>query len=179
MNEEKQIEVESTDLFGVEKAIRSIKHAQQSLDLDYRNKKQKLESKMTWLTSQKEMLMADIDVVKINNAKLFISTSGVRKNFYGDARGVLQQAIDDVLDDFKILRSNYFYTKNYDRWSGQGGYCPYGMCPSHGSVVFEIRMNRILDKHAIVPTEAINAILYFLNLLKDEKTRKVVLLENE
>lgn len=70
----------------------------------------------------------------------------------------------------KALRSEYFGTKSYDRWVGQRSDHAYGMCPSHGYIIFAIGL-RVRDRD-LTPEEIDDALYYLENMKKIEEFKE-------
>lgn len=69
------------------------------------------------------------------------------------------------------LRSTYFGTKNYDRWSGQRSDHSYGMGPRHGSTCFEIGLREDARNRDLTAEEREAAIYYLVNIEVIQKSR--------
>lgn len=86
----------------------------------------------------------------------------------GEAKEVIQRAIDDIANGCPLLKSRYFGTKNYDRWTGQAFTCSYGYGPSHGYEVFSIALKADARKRCLTDEET-EACIYTLLQLVDGK----------
>jgi hypothetical protein len=169
-------EMENYNLLEVESTINQTKQEISNEKKRHEDEMGKFNKKLEYYNHIKSMLMNNIDANKVENAKKFIRTEGVRNHFDGDASSQLAKAKQDVIDDFKILRREYIACKNYDRFIGQGLECQYGYGPRHGYVVFRIGL---WDTDAVISDEDKCDILYYLNLLDNKETRDKVLQENE
>lgn len=157
----------------IKETTEKIKETEEQFGKDVR----KLVLKLADYEKQKEILMSGFDLLRINNAKKYLYTEGVKKNFYGEALSKVKEAISDVTRGCLILKKQYIGCKNYDRFIGQGVNVEYGFCPRHGSVVMEIGLlpaARRID----FTDEQLSDMLYFLNLLTTETGRKI-LFDNE
>lgn len=86
-----------------------------------------------------------------------------------DAAAMRDEAIAEILKGGGRLVEEYFGTKDYDRWHGQGVSCSYGFGPKHGNVIFSIGLVRIVREREVRPAlnEAeINAAVYYLRNLE-------------
>lgn len=169
----------SMNLLDIEKEINENKKHLNKLTKDYEENKNVITMKMLNLEYQRNVLLGGLDLEKIENARRFIYTRGMRKNFYGDAHKKLIEAINDVTNGCVILRKEYLGCKDYDRFSGQGITCEYGYSPSHGSVVMEIGMKNEDRKKITITDDDLSDILYYLRNLESESNRQRLLRENE
>lgn len=172
------------NLLYIEKQLNELRVQEERLTKDYNKVLEKIKTEVSDLSHNRSLIMSNYDLNKILNAKRFIYTEGVKENFRGDASIQLSKAINDVTNDFKILRKQYIGCKDYDQWRCQGVDCEYGYCPSHGSVVFRIGMKERIERwdicHSKISDSEISDsdksdILCFLNLLTDKKSRDEIL----
>ena len=141
---------------------------------NFKTTEAKFQSLEKELLRQKELLVNDYNIDRIKNAERFISIKGVFKYYgCGDTEEMLLKAIKDVADGFKVLKREYFGCKNYERFVCQGVTCQYGYSPSHGSVCFEIELNRDFRNKKIEDTD-VEDVLYYLNNLKKLEFRNLI-----
>ncbi len=119
---------------------------------------------------------AGLDLDKIALAENFLGVTDYSRG--GDERNnARQDAIKwfagtlDMRNGYADLRSVYFGTKNYDRWSGQRADHSYGMGPRHGSTCFSIGLREDARKRDLTDDEREAAIYYLLNLEAIQKSR--------
>lgn len=119
---------------------------------------------------------AGLDLDKIVLAETFLHVTDYSRG--GDERNSARQdAIKwfadtlDVRNGYADLRSVYFGTKNYDRWSGQRADHSYGMGPRHGSTCFSIGLVEGARKRDLTEEEREAAIYYLLNIEAIQKSR--------
>lgn len=109
-----------------------------------------------------------LDTDKIQLAETVIHVYG-EYGPHGEQREMLAKAIEDIAAGCGNIRSVYFATKHYDRWSHQGCTHSYFMGPRHGSIVWSVGLQeaprqRVLAGGELSPAETEAAIYYLLNL---------------
>lgn len=168
------------NLLVIERELHKAIQDKENIEKEYKQKIKEQDYLISSLTHKKNIIMNDYNLEKIENAKRFLYTEGCKKNFYGEASSMLMKVIQDVIDGCKTLLNQYMGCKNYASFIGQGIICDYGMCPSHGSVVMRIGTTSKFREKEIIPTENdYSDMLYFLNLLLNEKSRNAVLTDRE
>lgn len=121
-----------------------------------------------------------MDLGLIALAESVIYVKGSYEKAGEDRARCIQAAINDLADDRKNLKREYFGTKDYDRWHGQTSNHPYMMGPRHGYVIFEIGLQkgfRAPHGRDLTPEEATAAIYYLHNLEKIQKSRNTAVAE--
>lgn len=113
------------------------------------------------------LCIANIDEAKVLLAEHVITVRGSFKSAGEDRQQVLEAAIADLLAGARRLRDRYLGTKDYAHWHGQSIECEYGMCPTHGSVIFRIELTRPLreamrQNGMPLNEEGIEAAVYYL-----------------
>jgi hypothetical protein len=172
--------MEKCNLISVEKNINKTLDLIKEEQNRHETRSNELNNKLSNLKHDKEILMNNLGLDKIKNAKRFVYTKGVKKNFYGDATKQLAEAIFDVSQNFKIMKKEYIGCKNYQGFDGQAVDCEYGMCPTYGSMILEIGLTSEFRNNKVVPDENdICDILYYLNLLTTQNGRDKVLKDYE
>ena len=122
-----------------------------------------------------------LDADKIAVGRTVLNVRGLYARAGDDRAQALRAATTDlVLSGGIVLSREYFATKSYDRWHGQYVTCEYGMCPRHGSIIFEIGMSpdcrkRLRDGGCLteVETEAAVYLLTVLPQLQDAEAAAV------
>lgn len=123
-------------------------------------------------TSENETLIAQ-EKAGLDHDKILLAEHVLGARGYGlgegDKPAQVRAAIADILDGCKLLRREYFATKNYDRFRSQGTRHPYGYGPSHGSVNFQIGLSdpvrkRIREGGSLTADE-IEAAVYYLTCI--------------
>ncbi len=107
------------------------------------------------------MLGINLDMVELAESIIYI------KGFSRLREDMIQDAITDVLADFKHLRVCNIAIKDYERFAGQRTDCGYGLCPSYGYIVSEIGMQKSARCDAIITPDAVEAVMYFLNVCRN------------
>ena len=105
------------------------------------------------------MLGVDVDMVELAESIIYI------KGFSRLREDMIQDAITDVLTDFKHLRVCNIAIKDYERFAGQRTDCEYGMGPRHGYIVSEIGMHP--SRTAVIDPDEVEAVMYFLNCCRN------------
>lgn len=124
------------------------------------------------LTQTRVHLLEGKDGLKLERAAKVLTLNVQSKRdtiVSGDRLSAVKDAIDDLArNQGKRLMTEFFGTKNYDRWIDQRDDCAYGFGPCHGSTVFAIGLRQIVRDNGISKEDA-EAAIYALNLMVDEK----------
>lgn len=115
-------------------------------------------------TRQRNLLLDGLDAAKIELADHVIYVRGDYERAGQDRAQCREDAIRELLAGGGRLRTEYCGTKNYERWRGQLSGHPYGMGPRHGSIVFEIGMQRTVRGRDLTADEIDAAVYYLRNL---------------
>lgn len=109
---------------------------------------------------------SNLDLARIDRAKKVLYTMGSFACAGEDRFGAVDLAKRDVIEGGGWLWKGIRGTKDYDRWHGQGVDCEYGMCPRHGSIIFEIGIprDRRAQEHKLTPEEIEDALYLLLNI---------------
>lgn len=113
---------------------------------------------------------AGFDMEKIAAGRTILYVQGQFAKAGDERAAVLRRGITDLSENGgTVLSREYFATKSYDRWHGQFLSCEYGMCPRHGSVIFEVGMigehrKRLRDGGSLTEAE-LEAAVYLLTVL--------------
>lgn len=110
---------------------------------------------------QRNLLAESIDPVKILLAEHVIYVRGTYEHAGEDRVACLEEAIRELAKGGGLLRTQYCGTKSYDRWRGQHSNHAYGMGPRHGSIIFEIGLQRPVRQRDL-STEEVDAAIYYL-----------------
>lgn len=116
---------------------------------------------------ERSLVLKGVPLTAVRTAEDVVWVRGESRAGDHDAQTMLRAAIADLAHGPKELRRDYFGTKDYDRWRGQGFKCSYGRAPSHGSIVFEVGLRgegRSTREYSAEEIEA--AILYLMTFLK-------------
>lgn len=167
-------------LLEIENKLIEIRKEEELLKSDYEKNIKTLANKKADLVQKQKIVMNNYNLDKIENARKFIYTKSLKKNFYGDASLSLSESIKDCLSGFQILKDEYLGIKDYASFIGRGIRCSYGMCPSYGSVMMRIGINEDYrhGKHSFTEDE-LDDCLYYLKLLKDANFRNKILKDGE
>lgn len=112
------------------------------------------------------------DLGKIEIAKTIVHIRGSFAKGGKERGSVIQDAIKQFATGEPVGRglwTEYFGTKNYDRWSGQRSNHEYGYGPKHGSTVFAVEINsniRMSTPQSELTERQIEAVVYFLTHLE-------------
>jgi len=111
---------------------------------------------------------AGLDQKRIDTAERVIYVHG-EYGPYGDDQSQLNSAVQDIANGCKVMATEFFGCKNFDRFRHQGSPHPYGYGPRHGSICFEIGMTRerrkaLLEGGTLTQAEKDAAIYYLINL---------------
>ena len=118
---------------------------------------------------------AGLDLARIALAETVLAVTDYSKG--GQDRDLKrQQAIrwlgtQEPASGHGSLRYEFFGTKNYDGWVGQGNNCQYGYGPRHGYTCFSIGLTPDARKRDLTPEEAGAAIYYLLNIERVQAAR--------
>lgn len=82
---------------------------------------------------------------------------------YGEARSCIEDAIADLIDGCKRLKSGFFGCKSYDRWACQRSDCSYGCGPRHGSI--KIAIGLVDRNHQLTEEEITICVSYLRKML--------------
>lgn len=134
----------------------------------YVDSKASLTRQLDGVKRLRSMASEGIDVAKVQIAESLLTLQGdlnVRGSYHSKTR---LQAVECAIDDLattggEVLRKEYVGVKNYAGFGDQRFDCEYGYGPSHGYIVFSIRLN-VRDR-ALTPDE-IEACIYTLELFK-------------
>ena len=158
----KTIELELHDLYTEQKELVN----------KFEEDKRKLTNRIRQAEITKQLLVNDYNIDKIEQAKDILLVEGIPYAGYNEASRAIEDAILDVAKGVVYMRSKYIGCKNYEGWTCQREDHPYGYGPRHGSTVFKLGLR---DSTKILSEEDIEACLYFLNSLKSEKFREILL----
>lgn len=114
---------------------------------------------------ERELVLRGVPLDVVRTAESVLEVRGRGRAGDHEARAMIAAAIDDLAGGARELRHDYFGTKDYDRWRGQGVKCEYGRSPSHGSVVFSIGLRDDARRRELEPDEVEASILYLMALL--------------
>lgn len=159
------------NLYEVEVEIVKLKEKIREEEKIHYNVMLEFEKKMKVLEKDKNMLMHNLFLDRINNAKRFINWRGLKRIGMGETLRCIDDVIEDICNKkFKIL-NEYFGCKNYDGYICQYETHKYFMGPKHGTMVFTIGATKEWRDGEITPTdEDLSDILYVLNLfLTDDR----------
>lgn len=168
------------NIIQLENRVREVRGLVDEENKRHETAKNKFAIELDELEKVRYAIMHSLDMDSIQTAKKYIYTKGVKENFRGDAFRTLCECITDCSTGFKKIRREYFGCKDYSGFWGQGCDCEYGYGPSHGHIVFEIGL-RLDARKAIdlISEPDACAIVYYLNLLKDNENRKGLLRDHE
>lgn len=167
-------------LLEIENKLTELRKEEERLKSEYEKNIKTLANEKSDLLQKQKIIMNNYNLDKIENARKFIYTKSLKKNFYGDASISLSESIKDCLSGFPILKSEYLGIKDYSGFIGQGIRCSYGRSPSYGSVMMRIGINEDYryNKHSFTEDE-LDDCLYYLKLLKDADFRSKILKDGE
>lgn len=144
------------------------------------SKRKSAELKAAADVAEREYILAtksDLDIERIRRAETIVRVRGLNNYGGGESPGALSDAISWFAGSlpyspYKDLNSQYFGTKDYDRWTHQRTDCEYGMGPGHGSIVFAIELNRDFRGSGLTEDQR-NDCIYYLEALRQGKLKTV------
>lgn len=115
-----------------------------------------------------QRILMNLDSAIILHAEHIIYVRGNYQKAGEDRASCREGAIQQILKGGGTLFEEYYGTKNYDRWHGQGSNHPYWAGPSHGSIIFEIGLTKPVRARTekTLTEEEINACIYYLRNLE-------------
>lgn len=128
-----------------------------------------LKAELRIAREQETMALGGLDLNRILHAEHVLRIYG---RLGGESASAIEDARKAILAGGGRLRTEFFGTKNYDRWSGQRCDCSYGYGPSHGYIVFEIGLTSEARKRDLTAEEIEDA-LYLLGNVKAYLDAKV------
>ena len=137
-----------------------------------------LQAQIAAAEAQIRLHTLSLDVEKIALAESVIYVRGSYAEAGTDRAGELEGAIADLVAGCPNLRTEYFGTKDYDRWHGQASRHTYGYGPKHGSIIFAIGLTKaVRDCFKVagyaIKEESVDAAVYYLrNLEKIQQARR-------
>jgi hypothetical protein len=118
---------------------------------------------------------AALDPEKIALAETVIQVHGLFEKAGEDRESARTAAVHWIATGeggYRGLKSEFFGTKDYDRWHGQRSDHEYGYGPKHGSVIFCIGLVTEARKRDLTEPEKEAAIYYLLNLTAIQKAQQ-------
>jgi len=139
-----------------------------------REERERHERAMKGLRSELELAVSNaticangIDDSKVLLAENVIYVHGNYEKAGEDRIGCREDALSDILQGGKKIKTEYFGTKNYAHWHGQRSDHSYGCGPKHGSINFQIGLIQpIRERDGLLTEEEIEAAVYYLRNLK-------------
>lgn len=157
------------NLLNVENEL-ILKNAELMKAMDAHEKFMKtINSEINELKRQKEMCVAGLDLDKIAHAESILKIRGLD---YGEfSERCVREAIKDIALDTPQMSKQYFGVKNYAGWRHQTCDCPYGMGPTHGSIVFSVGLQ---NPRVNLTDDEKESCLYYLNVVINKEARDVI-----
>ncbi len=121
------------------------------------------------------MILNGVDMGLVELAESVIYVRGYYTKAGEDRDKCRQNAIDDLAFGGELMRKEFFGTKNYAQWTGQGSNHSYGCGPAHGHIIFEIGLNREfrgIKGRDLTPEETSAAIYYLRKLEEIQEAKK-------
>lgn len=117
------------------------------IENEIRAKREQHEADMKRLDGERRSVLEKLNFVKsgLDPDKIKHGLSIIK---FGDVKGIRERAecVSDAISDLAAgcqkLKQQYFGTKNYAHWRDQRENHWYGYGPKHGSIVFEVGLNR-------------------------------------
>lgn len=157
-------------LYEIEKKIDELKSNLATENERHKKEVNYIQKELNEVKRQKSILMSNINLDQVKLAENVLKIDGEFNKV------CVLDAINDIVSDKLALRTEYFGAKNYEGWRHQRVDCNYGYGPRHGYVVFRVEFKSpYRGKDAQLTIEEKDACLYYLNLLLDESTRRVIL----
>jgi hypothetical protein len=159
-------------LHEAEKNLIDLKNTKDQIQKKYSDDIKSIDHKINQATIDRDLLMKDFNLDKINLAKSFIYVEGVDNIGQGESGSALNDAIKDFSEGVKYLRTRYIGCKQYDGFYMQRTDCEYGYGPRHGYIIFRIGLKD--TKHEFVDIEIDSCIYYIRKLKDDPEFRKII-----
>ncbi|MDX1806567.1 MAG: hypothetical protein R3267_06050 [Paenisporosarcina sp.] len=153
------------NLVTIEKQLSEFNKDRVNLRNEFEQQNKYLNTKIADLERLKNMGLNNFDLNKIFIAETILEFSN---GFKRKHKNVIQTAINDVVNNFNLMRKEYFGIKDYSGFVGQEVQCHYGYGPKHGYVVFSIGIKKDVRQKEITEEEQ-DACVYYLNHLKDNE----------
>lgn len=140
------------------------KKSKSELMEQYERNLSSINSEISTITKHLNITNAGLDLEKVKH--------GMQVVKFGDTKGIdkrnkcVTDAISDLAAGAEKLHKEYFGTKDYAHWRDQRCDTPYGMCPSHGYIVFEVGLTREYRGEKLTPHDIECAIYCLLNIEK-------------
>lgn len=139
---------------------------------DFETRKATLDREIASLEVTKQLVLKSFAPEKIRDARCILMVRGIRHYGYGDTKKAVADAIDDIAHEVVKLRTEYIGCKNYDGFYCQREDHKYGYGPRHGSTVFKIALH---DPAYTFSDYNIEVCLYYLNIIRDENYREILM----
>ncbi|BDH62343.1 hypothetical protein MTP04_24730 [Lysinibacillus sp. PLM2] len=159
------------NLVSIEKTLTDLTVQKVDLHKEFERKNNELTKKINDYKRLKELSLNNFDLNKITIAESLLEFS---RGFNRKNNGPIRHAIDDIVNDFRCLRKEYFGTKDYSGFVNQEVQCTYGYGPRHGYVVFSVGLKNGVRQKEFTDEEK-DACIYYLNhLLEDGKFTNIM-----
>lgn len=153
------------NLVTIEKSLFDLKIERSNLHKEFEQNDSSLKKQIDELERLKKLGLNNFDLNKVSIAERILEFD---RGFKRMNAVVIRSAINDIVNDFIVMRSGYFGVKDYAGFANQPIQCQYGYGPSHGYVVFSIGMKRPV-RQEVISDEEKDACIYYLNHLMSTK----------
>lgn len=153
------------NLVTIEKQLSDLNKQQLSLREEFEQNNKCLNTQIADLERLKNMGLNNFNLTKISIAETILEFGNGFKRKNND---VIKKAINDVVNNFELMRKEYFGIKDYSGFVNQEIRCQYGYGPKHGYVVFSIGIKRNVRQKEFTDEEK-DACIYYLNHLIENK----------
>ncbi|OAT32031.1 hypothetical protein M975_1923 [Buttiauxella brennerae ATCC 51605] len=129
----------------------------------YESESNRLASELVKVSEQLNFVNAGLNEVMIQRGKEIVYFGKSENN--SKRKECVTDAISDLASGCERLKTRYFGTKNYDRWSDQREDHEYGYGPRHGCMVFKVGLTtaaRLMVSNGTMNDHDIECAIYCL-----------------
>lgn len=137
---------------------------------EFQDFQKKTTAEIDTLKEKEALLENGFDLEKVELGRTIVTIKG---NPYGDTgcskeKTIAEEAIRDILDGCKRLKTEYFGNKRYEGFYQRSNH-PYGFGPTYGTIVDRIELN--IRKRDLTPEEVEAAVYYIRVYNRIEKIK--------
>lgn len=152
------------------------------IDTEVREHKErllKLQAELSILEQNKALADIGLDQAKVDHAKSLLYVRGTYQKAGQDREFAVKTAINLISNGGSLLFKEFVATKSYASWHGQYLTCEYGMCPRHGTLLFELGLKKeVRAKGLPLDADEIESCLYYLyNIEKIHEAERAATLQ--
>lgn len=132
---------------------------------EYRAARDRLTEAIAFCKEQEAILGSGLDLEKINLGRKILRIQGdpygITDGCSGKDNTIAEEAVRDIMDGCRKLRTEYFGNKRYGRYY-QRNDCRYGWGPSCGGIVDRIGLRNWQDDFRELTPEEVEAAIYYI-----------------